>query len=379
MKLRIFLSLIVAAAFALNANAQVQTFQRNKVLVEKHTGINCQYCGPADVYYLGHLARHPELDGKIITMRHNSYRSQDALSIPLLHSSLSSTWGVNGWPKFLIDRCDYQNGEHFYNASAYLEAYQVFEASTYNGLNIRYNTPTYVSLSLDGCLYDPVTREITVHASGKVTKNLPNLRFHAFLTQDDCLSYGTFDYENESSRACLNSDINGDPLTVTNGRYDVTLKASLAQKYGGVNVVPENMRLVVFVSTFNSSDFSNSEVHNADCVMLTELPIDLYHLCEPPTIDFANGSFVLKSSTPGAVYYYDIQPYAGSIDLAHPEAAEEPAFTVTAFARAEGYGISSTTTRIFRLSELTGDAADTDGNGTISISDLTTLIQMLSK
>lgn len=378
MKLRSYLSLIVAAAFALNANAQVQTFQRNKVLVEKHTGINCQYCGPADVAYLEHLARHPELDGKVITMRHNSYRVQDALSILSLHQSLKSTWGVNGWPKFLIDRCD-PNGDHYMNADAYLEPWEIFQSSTTSKVAKRLTQPTFLSLSLEGCLYDPATRQITVHASGEVTKSLPNLRFHAFLTQDDCISAGTFDYENESSRACLNSDINGDPLTVTNGRYDVTLKATLAERYGGVNVNPDNMRLVVFVSSFDSSDFSDSEVHNADCVMLTELPIDLNHSCEAPTISFSNGSFVLKSPTPGAVYYYDIQPYAGSIDLAHPEAAEEPAFTVTAFARAEGYGISSTTTRIFRLSELTGDAADTDGNGTISVSDLTTLIKMLSK
>lgn len=379
MKHRSYLSLIVAAAFALNAHAQEQTFQRNKVLVEKHTGINCGYCGPADVYYLSYLGRHPELDGKIITMRHNSYGSQDALSIPSLHRSLSTTWGVNGWPKFLIDRCDYQNGTHYMNAGAYLEVYQVFESATYDGLNTRYKTPTYLSLSLDGCLYDPVTRQITVHASGDVTKNLPDLRFHAFLTQDDCLSYGTFDYENEVSRTCLNADLNGDPLTVNNGRYEVTLTTTLAERYGGINVNPDNMRLVVFVSTFNSSDFSDSEVHNADCVMLNELPIDSNHSCEAPTISFSDDNFVFESPTPGAVYYYDIQPYEGSVDLAKPEAAEEPAFVVTAFARAQGYGISPTTTRIFSLSELTGNAADVDGNGTITVSDLGKLINLLKK
>lgn len=377
MKTRSFLSLIVAAAFALNAHAQEQTFQRNKVLVEKHTGVLCTYCAPADVAYLEHLGRFPELDGKVITMRHNSYRP-DQLTISSLHNSLSSTWGVNGWPKFLIDRSD-ANGGHYMNADAYLEPWEIFYATDNSKIVKRLNQPTYLSLSLDGCLYDPVTRQITVHASGEATKTLPDLRFHAFLTQDDCLSYGTYDYENESSRACLNADLNGDPLTVTDGRYEVTLTGTLAERYGGIDVNPDNMRIVVFVSTFNSSDFSHSEVHNADCVMLHDLPIDSNHSCEAPIIGFSEGSFVFESPTPGAVYYYDIQPCKGSIDLAHPEAAEEPAFVVTAFARAEGYGISPTATRTFSLSELAGDAADVDGNGTITVNDLGQLIQMLKK
>lgn len=375
MKNRAYASLIFAAAFALNTSAQVQTFQRNKVLVEKHTGIRCGYCAPADAGYISHLNQHPELDGKVVTMRHNSY-SEDALSLPF-HRTLSTMWEVKGWPTFLIDRCDI-NGGRYYNAMGYHEDWQVFQSSTYNGLNRRLAQPTYLSLSLDGCLYDPVTRQITVHASGEVTKNLPDLRFHVFLTQDDCMSYDA-DYENEVSRACLNSNINGDPLTVTDGRYEVTLTSTLEERYGGINVNPDNMRLVVFVSSFNYDDFSDSEVHNADDVMLRDLPIDEDNLCEAPTISFSEGSFVFESSTPGAVYYYDIQPCEGSIELATPEASDEPAFVVTAFARAQGYGISPTTTRIFSLSELTGNAADVDGNGTITVSDLGHLIKLLKK
>lgn len=378
MKSRYFLLLLVTAALALNANAQVKTFQHNKVLVEKHTGIRCGFCAPADVAYLSHLDQHPELEGKIITMRHNSYGFSDALSIESLHRALSSMWDIHGWPTFIIDRCDV-NGEHYYNAMGYQVDWQVFLSSTYNGLNRRLGQPTYLSLSLDGCLYDPVTKKITVHAKGEVTKTLPNLRFHAFLTQNDCLPNGTFDYENEVSRTCLNENVNGDPLTVTDGQYEVLFTSTLDEKYGEIDVNPSNMRLVVFVSTFDYSDFSDSEVHNADCVMLKDLPIDTNNLCEAPTISFSNGEFVFESPTPGAVYYYEIQSCEGSIDLANSTSAEEPTFTVTAFARAEGYGISPTTTRTFRLSELTGNAADIDNNGTIAVGDLSKLIQILKK
>ena len=162
---------------ALTAQAQERTFQRNKVLVEKHNGQGCVNCPAAEKVLEHYLSTTSNADNVVI-MRHHNYPSSGNLRLSF-HTDLSSDWSTNlGWPKMQADRYSFaddksSSSSHYFEASSF---------SYYNIVDTRMQTPTYVSLSFDGSSYNPDTRKLRVTLSGEVTKKLPFLRINAFIT-----------------------------------------------------------------------------------------------------------------------------------------------------------------------------------------------------
>lgn len=378
----------LCCTMALTAQAQERTFQRNKVLVEKHTGQGCSACPGADNILMNHLTSRNLLENVAI-IRHYNYPSSGNLRLGF-HDSLSGIWGINAWPKLQVDRFGFVESDksdrnsHFFDASV---------LNAYNAVERRVQTPTYVSLSLDGSTYDPATKKLSVTLSGEVTKDLPYLRANVFITQSGISAYqaGQSDYiHDEVSRDYLMNDVFGEPLTVnTDGTYRVTFEKTLSDKYGTLSTVPEDMNVVVFINShFNSSadyysqDFSTCEVHNADVVALLDLPE--ISPCATPSIDYVNCAFVCTSSTPGAVCHYDVQPCMqtaaaaeGAIDY------NAPAFTVTAYAEAPGFAPSAKASRTFSLRDILGEDSsnvnDVNGDGRVTKGDVEALANKLLK
>lgn len=378
----------LCCTMALTAQAQERTFHRNKVLVEKHTGTGCPACPAADNVIEKYLADTNNADNVAI-LRHHSF-SSGALNMPCSITN-AGTWHIGAWPSIMIDRYGFFGAKAECVSYSTSEPYQIRSKRT---IETRLETPTYVSLSLEGSSFDPTTKKLRLVISGEVTKTLPYLRVHAFVTQSGIVasqSGATSNYVHDDAvRDLVMGNADGDTFTPNaDGTYSVTLEKTLSDRYGPYKIVPENMKVVAFVSSYVDDsgsyfdrDYSTSEVHNADVVALLDLPTA--SPCSAPTIELKNGAFVCKSTTPGAVCQYEVKPLMqptiereGTIDL------DAPAFVVTAYANATGYTTSSKVSRTFTLRDVLGadtaDVRDVDGNGRVNKSDVDALVNKLLK
>ncbi|MBQ0050232.1 MAG: Omp28-related outer membrane protein [Bacteroidales bacterium] len=387
---------IVAAmccTMALSAQAQTtpRTFQRNKVLIEKHTGQGCGNCPSADATLKNYLTNSHN-KGNVAILRHHSYSNSDGLYMQFAQS-LSSAWGISGWPQMMVDRYSFQ-ADKTDRAS---HSFAATSVSSSQMVDKRMAEPTCVSLSFDGSSYDPQTKKLRITLSGEVTKDLPYLRVHAFLTQSNIQSYqrNGSKYEqdyihDDASRAFLMKDVHGDALVPKDGKYSVNFETTLQGSYGGTAVKEADMKVVAFVSSYvddsngywTCDDYSTSEVHNADVVSITDLPSS--SPCASPAISFADGKVVCQSTTPDATCTHEVKPFMQTSDS--DDAAlnlDAPAFTVTAYAEAPGYARSLKSTRTFTLREVLGtgggNASDVNGDGQVNKSDIEALARKILK
>lgn len=375
----------LCCTMALTAQAQERTFHRNKVLIEKHTGTGCPACPAADVIIDNYIADTNNEDNVAI-LRHHSYSS--GLLNTSCSTTVAATWHIGAWPSALVDRYAFFGPKTECASYSTTNAYQVKSMET---IAQRMATPTYVSLSFEGSSFDPATKKLRVVLSGEITKALPYLRVHIFITQSGIKAYqegGANDYiHDDAVRTCMMANPDGDALTrKADGTYSVTYETTLTNKYGYSTTAPENMKVVAFVSSYVDDsgsyydrDYSTSEVHNADAIALLDLPKQAP--CTTPTIEYANGAFVCKSTTPGAVCHYDVAPVTlpsdgqGTIDL------EAPAFTVTAYADATGFARSAKVRRTFSLRDILGEdssnVSDVNNDGRVNKADVDALVNKI--
>lgn len=337
----------------LTAQAQPKTFTRNKVLLEKYTGLACAWCPSGDRAVEGYLSRHPEHRGVMVEMRHNAYTTPDILTVPI-HSALDAVWKPSGYPKYYMDRCSYL-GNQSSNVRDYSIDWGQFDDAEFDPVTTRLNTPTNVSLDLDGSAFDPASGELTIYAHGEVTKDLPNLCINAFIVQD------INGYEN-TSRASMTTDINGDDLHVFDGQYKVTLTTKLEDTYGRYAPVISDTKVIVFVSSRfatdaqGNRDFTYSEVHNTDIVSLSSLPTksSVPERCTAPTINIQDGQVVFECSTPGASFTFSVEPVekTTTATTVSPVGDESPAFIIKASAGTADLFPSEEVSRQFTLKDI---------------------------
>lgn len=377
MKVKHILLAAVCCTAALCAQAQTKvatrTFSRSKVLIEKFTGRSCPNCPDGDAKVNAYLGRHPEYNGKVVEIRHNSYYPYDNYFMPM-HLDVSGMWKVPGYPEYLIDRCD-PYGLRYNDPSSYCQNRVIFENDDNDEVLNRLNKQTNVSISLSGSVYNPATKTLHVRVSGEVTASLPDLRLTVFLTQD-------FTSNENSTRAAL-TNVHGDLLPVAGGRYDVEYEYKIENQYRTQTSVPQDMKIVAFVSSFNEGNFTISEVHNCEAASVTSFPDKapaVRSYCDTPTITIRNRQLCFECSTPGAQYLYSIESNvsADNMTTAAPDYAKA-AITVKACAAAPGYHNSPEVTKTFTLLDLVGDTKDINGDGAVSISDVTALIKVLSR
>lgn len=347
----------------LTAQAQGKMFTRNRVLVEKYTGINCQWCPSGDRAVEGFLNRHPEHRETMVEMRHNSYSSPDNLTISGFHSAIDAVWKPNGYPKYYVDRCSTLGNRHNFPGD-YSVDWGQWNDVDFDPIAYRMGIPTHVSLDLEGSSFNPDTRELTIYAHGEVTADLPDLCINVFLVQD------LMGYEN-TSRASMTLDLNGDPLRVYDGRYKVAFTTVLDPKYGQFPAVPSAMKAIAFVSSRFTTDihgvrdFSNSEVHNAEIVSLTSLPTvsDMPATCSAPTVQVGDGKVFFTCDTPDA--YYDFSVEADEMTTTSTTVAltgeDSPTFVIKASAATSELFPSEEVSYRFSLKDLLGPAPIVNG------------------
>lgn len=376
----------LCCTMALGAQAQQRTFHRNKVLIEKHTGTGCKGCPSADTAIETYIADTNNADN-VALLRHHSF-SNGLLNRPS-GVELFAIWGAGVWPTMNVDRYGFFGSDKKDRTSYRTD--NAYALRSLNTIETRLATPTNVSLTLEGSSYDPATRKLRLVVSGEVTRDLPHLRVHAFVTQSGIVAYqegASSNYVHDDAvRDHLMANVHGDPLTVSpDGTYRVTLEKTLESKYNIANIDPAAMKVVAFVSSYVdesvgllSRDFSTSEVHNAEAVPLLDLPTA--SPCAAPQISIEDGTIVCTSATDGATSHYDATPLAQPTDGRTVLDLDAPAFTVTAYADAPGYARSATVRRTFTLRDLLGpdttDVRDVDGNGRIDTADIHALVGKL--
>lgn len=351
--------LAALCSVGLTAQAQGVTFTRNKVLLEKYTGINCGWCPSGDRAVEGYLSRHPEHRNVMVEMRHNAYTSPDYLTLPM-HKSLDAVWRPNGYPKYFMDRCSV-NGQRSSSPLDYSIDWDEFNGASFDPVAKRLAVPTHVSISLEGSKYDPETRELTIYAHGDVTADLPSLCINVFIVQD------ISGYEN-TSRAYMTADLNGDRLNVFDGQYKVAYSTTLPDKYGNVSALPADMKVIAFVSSRYATDaqgnnnFTNSEVHNAECVAVTTLPSTSYipDKCASPTVAIEGGKVVFECSEPGATFAYSVEPVEmqTTSTTVSPTGDDSPAFIIKASAGTASTFPSDVVSQRFTLADILAAGPD---------------------
>lgn len=347
---------IFFAAFCsigLAAQAQGVTFTRNKVLLEKYTGIACGWCPSGDRAVQSYLNRHPEHRDVMVEMRHNAYTTPDRLTVPL-HKSLDAVWRPNGYPKYYMDRCS-TAGRRSTKSGDYAIDWGEFESAAFDPVASRLAVPTHVSIDLGGSKYDPATRELTIYAHGDVTAELPNLCINVFIVQD------IDGYEN-TSRASMTADLNGDRLNVFDGQYKVAYTTTLPDKYGSCATVPADMKVIAFVASRfatdaqGNNDFMYSEIHNAECVAITSLPATatIPDKCAAPTVTIEDGKVVFECSEPGASFAYTVEPVETQTTSTTVSATgdDSPAFIIKASAGTSSTFPSDPVSQRFTLADI---------------------------
>lgn len=99
--------------------------------------------------------------------------------------------------------------------------------------------------------------------------------------------------------------------------------------------------------------------------------------CATPTIALLNGKLVVKSETPGAEYHLNVMYESATSDLnSNNSTFNLPIcqIIVSAYATAEGYLTSETTTASFDFKSTQTASGDLNGDGAITISDVTQLV-----
>lgn len=96
--------------------------------------------------------------------------------------------------------------------------------------------------------------------------------------------------------------------------------------------------------------------------------------CATPTYAFKDGKIVFNCATPGATLHYDYSITAPALKgSGNGNSFTLPTFTITATASASGYSDSSTTV------SLDFTSGDVNGDGVLTITDVTTLVNSLLK
>lgn len=289
-----------------------EDFTRKKVLIEKFTGQNCQYCYGDDTRLNEYLDA-KNLHDIVVEMRHYSYPGDGVggkyLRIPDVHGSLSSTFAVGDYPNYLVDRGGGQTSSNW--AGYHMRATSIVGCDY---IRTRFKQDCKVSLSLDGSTYNPETRQLKVIVSGKTLGTLPDLHLNIFLTQDGLktsqLNAPSDFVHNGVSRDVI-TGVNGDALELNDDNtfqkeYIYTLKDSYGNFASDIN----NMKVVAFVSSFDTygygaalnKDCTDSEVYNTDDVCIGTLPLKaqapvlpgsdspIVPPAEPKEITFADGT-----------------------------------------------------------------------------------------
>lgn len=268
-----------------NVEGQTRIYETSvprKVLIEEFTSQDCTSCLTA-VYELNNAIKGSEDDAVIVS--HHSGSFADDLSVETSYNLLwfFNVLGSSYNPAIMTDR--------FYISGvaelAPVYASGLLTASLFNELLLN---PCFITLDISGH-YNVDERKLNVKVSGEQVEELlgENIVLNVWLVEDGIEGYQKTngstleDYiHNNVMRFSLTNEDEGLPIDLSDGTFSEEFEFVIPETLTAIDanynetdrvtaVIPDNMRVVAFVSNYDKTNAMNCEVYNSEQVALHEL------------------------------------------------------------------------------------------------------------
>lgn len=228
------------------------------ILIEKFTGQACGYCPGGEQKIAQSIAGHED---RIARIDHHYGFGKDIFSMPQ-SESIGTFFGVKSAPQCMLDRSIQEERLNFEDGNNEVKWHPglMTEEIIVNEID----KPAFVTLAITSD-YNTGTKELTVNVKGKGNIDMSNKKINVVLTQSGYKAYqesmGTDYYHNDFPIVFL-TDYKGDALVADgDGTFDMTFSCKIEDNYGKVKVDRDKLKLVAFVSEWDTKE--TSEVYNA--------------------------------------------------------------------------------------------------------------------
>ena len=260
------LVLFLLCSSMLNAQTIVSTTQENKkAIVEKFTGINCNYCPCADVVINNAISLNPE--NIIVVKVHEGGYAIPAAGQPDFRTAygdaMSAQSGNTGNPAFAVNRHFFPNytsnggtaiGGCYSNASGI-----ALQSPPTYAIDEILLEPAYLNVAADAII-DYSTGNLTVNTEIYYTDSSPNSTnfLQIAIIQDNTMAYqagsslapGGTNYDHDARLVDLITGQWGEEInsTTVGSFIERTHTYSIPDNYNGVPVVYDDLKVVVYVT-----------------------------------------------------------------------------------------------------------------------------------
>ena len=228
------------------------------VLIEKFTGQACGFCpgGERDI-----AEAMTGLEEHVVRIDHHYGYGKDIFTMPE-SESIGSFFGVTSAPQCMLDRAIQEDRKDFDDRNSGVKWHPGL--MTTEILRNEISKPAFVSLEVSS-EYDTGSRILSVTVSGKGNVDLTGKRINVVLTQSgyDAFQESGWDgYLHNDFPIDFLTDYAGDALEVADdGTFEMDFSCEIKEAYGRVKTDRGKLKLVAFVSNWNTS--TDSEVLQA--------------------------------------------------------------------------------------------------------------------
>lgn len=234
----------------------------HRILVEEFTTEKCPNC-PRVGNYLHDALEKEKYQDKVIAICHHSGYYTDWLTISSDNELmwLFNEGGATYAPALMIDRVPTakQNTVVFNpGSSAEMESY--FDQQLHKG--------AYVSVDIKAEVIDAKNIEVTVDGEVTVDELCENPRVTVYILEDNIAAQNQASAPNwihQHVGRAINSTW-GEPIEIVDGKYSYTCTLKYFETW-----VPENLKVVAFVSNYDKQDALNCKVFNANEITFPSL------------------------------------------------------------------------------------------------------------
>lgn len=223
------------------------------ILIEKFTGQACGFCPDGERRITEATNGYEEYIAKIA---HHTYQ-KDIFTIDA-SNSIAEFFNVTSAPQCMIDRTIQQDVPES-KGPVWHPGY-ITEDIVTNEIS----RPAFIAIGITSD-YNTGTKELTVNVKGRGSIDMNSKKINVVLTQSGYDAYqnsGWTGYLHNDFPIVFLTDYKGDALAADgDGTFDMTFSCKIEDNYGKVKVDRDKLKLVAFVSDWDTKE--TSEVYNA--------------------------------------------------------------------------------------------------------------------
>lgn len=283
-----FLLIILAFLFNTTNAQEKSTFERT-ILIEEVTTEDSFLC-PGAIQRIEAAIKDCDDPSRAVWICHHIGLGGDWLEVSHGSNNLLWLYGEGDYflPAVMWDRTNINGTKPFTTIPSSIETIK-------NTINTRLSTPAPMSISVVGSSFDESTRELSIKVSGEFGETLEgDINLNVYLSEDSIQAH-----DQQAGVPSPSTWIHNNVLrhvvtpewgvtlenTVEGATFEKTYTVTIPDKYStGANDVDinlNNLKLVAFVSRYNSEDINKCEVFNATQSFIKNLSstIELHGVC----------------------------------------------------------------------------------------------------